>query len=149
MKLHDLSPPEGSKQEKNRKGRGCGARRGEACGKGNKGQKKRFTIHSYFEGGQTPLYRRIPKRGFNRPAKKEFAVVNVDQLNCFDEGEEISPEELAEKGLVDDSKAVKLLGRGQVDAALEINVHDVSEGARKKVEDAGGSVEIISTESRG
>lgn len=148
MKLHDLSPPEGSKQKKERQGRGCGARRGESCGRGIKGQKKRFKVHSYFEGGQTPLYRRIPKRGFNRgSAGKTYEVVNVDQLNRFDEDEEITPEDLKNIGLVENVEPVKLLGRGNLEVALEIMVHDVSAGAREKVEEAGGAVEIISGSS--
>ncbi len=149
MKLHDLSPTPGSKKKKTREGRGCGARRGESCGKGTKGQKKRFKVPPYFEGGQTPLYRRIPKRGFNSPARREYSVVNVDELNRFDEDQEITPELLAEEGLIRDPEAVKLLGRGEIDVALEIKVHAVSSGGREKVEKAGGSVTIITGEKRG
>lgn len=130
-------------------GRGCAATRGESCGRGNKGQKKRFKVPPYFEGGQTPLYRRIPKRGFNRTAGEEYSVVNVDELHRFEADEKVTPEKLAESGLVRDPEAVKLLGRGEIELSLEIEVHAVSSSAREKVEEAGGSVTILTGEQRG
>lgn len=147
MNLHDLSPPEGSNEDTLRKGRGRGARQGEFCGRGIKGQKKRDTIPIHFEGGQTPIYRRFPKRGFNHHRSVETEVVNVSSLNNFDEGEEVTPEDLLERGLVDNTDKVKLLGDGDLDIELNVRAHLASDGAVDKIEDAGGSFESISNGS--
>lgn len=144
MNLHDLSPPDGSKKEKQRRGRGRGSPHGESCGRGIKGQKKRSKVPLYFEGGQTPLYRRVPKRGFTRHQRQTIQELNVKALNRFDEGRELTPEDLREAGLVEENVPIKLLGKGRLEVSLTVRVHDVSAGAREKVQDAGGSVELIS-----
>lgn len=143
MNLHDLSPPDGSKPEKQRRGRGRGSPHGESAGRGTKGQKKRSRVPLYFEGGQTPFYRRIPKRGFNRHQRRVTREVNVESLNRFDEDRELTPEDLREAGLTDDEGRVKLLGKGSLEVSLTVHVHAVSSGAREKVEEAGGTVELI------
>jgi len=146
MKLHDLSPPDGSNEEARRKGRGRGAKQGESCGRGIKGQKKRNSVPIYFEGGQTPIYRRFPKRGFNHYRSVQTETVNVKSLDDFDEGEEITPDRLETAGLINHTKQVKLLGDGELTVSLTVRLHDASEGAVDKVEDAGGSFEPISPE---
>lgn len=144
MNLHDLSPPEGSRKKKHRHGRGRGSRHGESAGRGNKGQKKRSRVPLYFEGGQTPFYRRVPKRGFHHHVSREVQEINVHSLNRFDEGDELSPQDLIEAGLLEASEPVKLLGKGELNVGLTIRVHAVSAGARNKIEEAGGAVELIS-----
>lgn len=145
MNLHDLSPPEGSNQDSVRRGRGRGARRGEACGRGNKGQKKRSKVPIYFEGGQTPVYRRFPKRGFTSRSEDRTDVVNVRSLNQFDDGSEITPRELLEAGLINDGERVKVLGDGDLTVSVTLAVHAASEGARKKIESAGGELTLLSS----
>lgn len=144
MNLHDLSPSDGSKKEKKRPGRGRGSSHGESCGRGIKGQKKRSKVPLYFEGGQTPLYRRVPKRGFNRHQRRTVQELNVKALNRFEEGRELTPDDLREAGLVTGDDPIKLLGKGRLDVSVTVRVHDVSSGAREKVQEAGGSVELIS-----
>ncbi len=102
MKLHELKPALGSKQEPKRKGRGIGSGNGKTAGKGHKGQNARSGggVRPGFEGGQNPLYRRLPKRGFNNPFRKEYAIVNLEELNSFAAGSEVTPEVLKEKGIV-------------------------------------------------
>lgn len=148
MKLHDLSPPEGSNEDAERKGRGRAHGSGESCGRGNKGQKKRNTIPIYFEGGQTPIYRRFPKRGFNAHQDQETEEVNVGSLNSFSSGETISPDDLLQSGLVNSTEDVKLLGDGDLETDLTVEVHAASEGARKKVQEAGGSIELLTSPKR-
>lgn len=148
MKLHDLSPAEGSKDEKIRKGRGTAARKGEKCGSGTKGQKKRSKVPIYYEGGQTPIYRRFPKRGFTPPNKgPRTQIINVKSLNRFEDGTEVTPEKMVEMGLINKPEPVKLLGDGELATSLTIRVHRVSDGAQSKVSAAGGKVEIISDRS--
>ncbi len=143
MNLHDLSPSEGSNEESLRKGRGRGARKGEFCGRGIKGQKKRNQVPIYFEGGQTPIYRRFPKRGFNHHRSVETEIVNVGKLGCFEEGDDVTLERLEEQGLVNEIDRVKLLGEGCLDVPLTVRVHDASDGAVKTVENAGGTIETL------
>lgn len=143
MNLHDLSPSEGSQSEKQRRGRGRGSPHGESAGRGTKGQKKRSKVPLYFEGGQTPFYRRVPKRGFNRHRRRALQEVNVQSLNRFDDDRELTPEDLREAGLTDADSPVKLLGKGSLEVSLTVHVHAVSSGAREKVEQAGGTVELI------
>lgn len=115
MKLHDLHPAEGSRKVRNRVGRGAATGNGKTSGRGQKGQKARSggKVRPGFEGGQLPLFRRIPKRGFTNINRKEYAVVNLDQLNRFDEGTEVTPELLIETGVVKNAKAgIKVLGNG-------------------------------------
>ncbi len=147
MKLHNLSPKENSKQKKKRVGRGVGSGRGCFCGRGVKGQNARSggRVHPIFEGGQTRLFRRLPKVGFNRTNKKEVSIVNVRQLNSLSADTQVTPELLEEKGII--SKAadggVKILGDGELEVSLTVKAHDFSESAREKIEAAGGKTEVI------
>lgn len=144
MKLHHLRPAEGSKKRKIRVGRGESGRRGKTAGRGTKGLKARSKVRQGFEGGQTPLQRRIPKlKGFTNPNRVEFTVVNVERLGDFDAGATVSPEELREAGLVKKRGRVKVLGQGDLDVALTVKAHAFSIGAADKIKAAGGSIELI------
>ncbi|MDN6046198.1 MAG: 50S ribosomal protein L15, partial [Lactiplantibacillus plantarum] len=120
MKLHELTPSEGSRFSRRRIGRGDSSGQGKTSGRGQKGQKARGKVRVGFEGGQMPLYRRIPKRGFTNINRKEYAVVNLDGLNRFDDGAEVTPESLKEAGLVKKSSAVKVLGNGKLNKKLTV-----------------------------
>ena len=143
MKLHDLRPAEGSRQNRKRIGRGPGSGTGKTAGRGHKGQRSRsgFSRRPGFEGGQMPLIRRVPKRGFTNIFRKEVATVNVSQL--ADLGSEIGPELLAERGLVRPGLPVKILGDGDVGAAMTVKAHKFSRSAREKIEAAGGTCEEL------
>ncbi len=144
MKLHDLSPAEGSRRPRKRIGRGRGSGTGKTSGRGSKGQKSRsgYSRRLGFEGGQMPLIRRVPKRGFTNIFRREIAVVNLRDLTGF-EGE-VTPETLAERGLVKSGLPVKILGDGDLAAALLVKAHRFSKTARQKIEAAGGSCEELS-----
>jgi len=144
MKLHDLSPAKGSRRASKRIGRGPGSGTGKTAGKGHKGQKSRsgYSRRLGFEGGQMPLIRRVPKRGFTNIFRKEVAAVNLRDLADF-EGE-VTPELLLEKGLVRKGLAVKILGDGEVSSPLTVKAHRFSRAAREKIEAAGGSCEELS-----
>jgi large subunit ribosomal protein L15 len=142
MKLHDLSPAKGSTHTRKRVGRGPGSGLGKTAGKGHKGHKSRagYSRRPGFEGGQMPLVRRVPKRGFNNSLfRVEYAVVNVSQLAQV--AGEVTPETLAKLGLVRRGKLVKVLGQGEIQKAIEVVAHKFSESARKKIEAAGGKCE--------
>lgn len=144
--LGNLSPALGSNQTNKRKGRGIGSGLGKTAGKGHKGQRARKSGNAPlgFEGGQMPLYRRLPKRGFTSMNKIEYTVVNLDKLLKLDGSKAINPEVLAKAGLIRSAKEkVKLLGRGKVEKALTISVHKASASAKAAVEKAGGKVEEI------
>jgi large subunit ribosomal protein L15 len=143
MKLHELSPANGSKHSKKRVGRGPGSGLGKTAGKGEKGQKSRsgYTYRPGFEGGQMPLIRRVPKRGFTNIWKVEYAVVNVSDLAEL-EGD-VTPETLAERGLVRGGRPVKVLGNGLLSKALTVQAHKFSGSARAKIEAAGGRCEEL------
>ena len=143
MKLHELTPSEGSRFSRRRIGRGDSSGQGKTSGRGQKGQKARSKVRVGFEGGQMPLYRRIPKRGFTNINRKEYAVVNLDSLNRFDDGAEVTPESLKEAGLVKKSAAVKILGNGKLDKKLTVKANKFSETAVKAIEAAGGKTEVI------
>ncbi|RLE14061.1 MAG: 50S ribosomal protein L15 [Actinobacteria bacterium] len=144
MKLHHLRPPEGSKKRKIRVGRGEAGRRGKTAGRGTKGLKARSKVRQGFEGGQTPLQRRIPKlKGFNNPNRVEFTVVNVERLSRFDAGATVAPDDLRESGLVKQRGKIKVLGQGDLEVALTVKAHAFSIGAVDKIEAAGGSIELI------
>ena len=149
MDLSNLRPADGSKHSDNfRRGRGHGSGNGKTAGKGHKGQKARSGGGKgpYFEGGQTPLQRRMPKRGFtNAKFKVEYTEVNVDMLDRFDANAEITPELLLEAGLVKQVKngGIKILGNGEVNKAFVVKANAVSKGAQEKIEAAGGRVEVI------
>ncbi|MBC3888736.1 50S ribosomal protein L15 [Acetobacterium paludosum] len=147
MKLHTLSPAPGSKKANKRKGRGTGSGLGKTAGRGSDGQKSRSGggVRVGFEGGQMPLARRLPKRGFsNARFKKIFAIVNVGDLNAFDENTVITPELLMEYGFVRKLRdGVKILGNGEVEKAFTIKAHKISKSAEEKILAGGGKVEVI------
>ncbi|MBM7707537.1 50S ribosomal protein L15 [Chryseomicrobium aureum] len=146
MKLHELKPAEGSRKERNRVGRGTGSGNGKTSGKGHKGQNARSGggVRPGFEGGQNPLFRRLPKRGFTNINRKEYAVVNLDALNRFEEGTEVTPALLIETGVVSKERSgIKILGNGTLDKKLSVQAHKFSASAKEAIENAGGSVEVI------
>jgi large subunit ribosomal protein L15 len=145
--LSNLQPPRGSRHRKVRVGRGMGSKMGKTSGAGNKGQQSRrgYSRRAGFEGGQMPLHRRLPKRGFSAPFSKEFAVVNVESLNAFAAGERVTPGVLAERGMVRAMRdGVKILGDGELKIALTVEAQAFSKSAREKITGAGGKVEILS-----
>jgi large subunit ribosomal protein L15 len=145
--LSNLKPPRGSRHRKVRVGRGIGSKLGRTAGAGNKGQKSRkgYSRRPGFEGGQMPLRRRIPKRGFHNPFRSEYAVVNVEMLNGFEAGETVTPEALFARGLVRRERApVKVLGDGELKPALTVRAHRFSKSAEEKITRAGGKAEILS-----
>ncbi len=149
MNLSDLKPPKGAKQAKKRVGRGPGSGTGVTSGRGHKGQKSRSGYHHKrgFEGGQMPLQRRVPKRGFFNPFRVEYAVVNLDTLaDRFEAGAEVTPELLRERRLVrSNARLVKILARGDIETALTVKAHKFSRKASEKIAAAGGQTEVITT----
>ena len=147
MDLSNLKPADGAKHSKKRIGRGHGSGQGTQAGRGHKGAKSRsgFTFKRGFEGGQMPLHRRIPKRGFHNPFRTEYVVVNLDTLaERFEDGTVITPELLVESGLVSQARRpVKVLGRGDVSKKLTVRAHKFSGKAAEKIAAAGGATEII------
>lgn len=147
MKLHELKPRPGAKKSRKRVGRGISAGQGKTAGRGTKGLGARAGSggHIYRQGGNLPFFRRLPfKRGFTNVNREEWNEVNLDQLDGFKADQEVAPEQLAEAGLIDSlDRQIVLLGRGKVAKALKLRVHRVSESARKKIEAAGGSVDLI------
>ena len=146
MKLHELKYTEGARQDSKRLGRGQGSGQGKTAGKGHKGQGARSGggVALGFEGGQTPIYRRIPKRGFTNVNRVEYAIVNVEQLNPFENGVEVSPELLIETGLVKkEYNGIKILGVGTLEKKLTVKAHKFSKSAVTLIEQAGGKVEVI------
>ena len=144
MKPHELKPAPGSKTKRTRVGRGEGSGKGKTAGRGTKGTKARGEVHLFFEGGQMPLIRRVPKlKGFTPPNRKEYGAVNVGQL--ADLGSKVGPDELRAAGLVRKrDKLVKVLGNGDISKKVTVRAHAFSESARTKIEGAGGTAEIIS-----
>jgi len=146
MKLHELQPPAGSRHRRKVVGRGTGSGHGKTSGRGEKGQKSRSggSSHPWFEGGQLPLHRRVPKRGFVNLFRTEVAVLNVKDLERFEAGTAVSPATLAEAGLIRASAtAVKVLGDGALSKALTVSAHRFSKVAEDKIRAAGGTVEVI------
>ena len=146
MDLSNLRPAEGSKHSDNfRRGRGHGSGNGKTAGKGHKGQKARSgATRPGFEGGQMPLYRRIPKRGFTNRNSKEIVGINVDVLERFENGTIVTVETLIERGIVKNPRdGVKILGNGELTKKLTVQVNACSEGAKAKIEAAGGNVEVV------
>ncbi|EGP9696176.1 50S ribosomal protein L15, partial [Listeria monocytogenes] len=132
MKLHELKPSEGSRKERNRVGRGTGSGNGKTSGRGHKGQKARSGggVRLGFEGGQLPLFRRIPKRGFTNINRKEFAIVNLDVLNRFEDGTEVTPELLVETGIIRNEKSgIKILSNGNIEKKLTVKANKFSAAA--------------------
>jgi len=146
MNLHELSPAEGAAKKSKRVGRGHGSGWGKTAGKGHKGQKARSggSIRPGFEGGQMPLQRRIPKRGFNNIFAKKIIAVNVAALEVFEDGTEVTAQTLVEKGIVKKAcDGIKILGNGSLTKKLTVKVNGFSESAKQKIEAAGGKAEVI------
>ena len=145
MKLHHLKPAQGAKKDAKRVGRGRAGVRGKTAGRGTKGTGARKNVPAWFEGGQMPLQRRVPKlKGFTNPNRVEYAVVNVAVLSTYyGSGDEVTPEALYEHGLVHKGKPVKILARGDLDHALVVKAHAFSGAAKAKIEQAGGRTELI------
>jgi large subunit ribosomal protein L15 len=143
MRLHELMPAKDSRKKRRRLGRGEGSGRGKTAGRGTKGQNSRSGkgVPRGFEGGQMPLQRRIPKRGFTNMFKKHYEIINIRDLSRFKSGEIVDKTTLYEAGLVRKDKAVKILGAGAISYPLNIKVNKVSQAAREKIESAGGTVE--------
>ncbi len=144
--LSNLKPPRGSRHRKVRVGRGKGSKMGKTAGAGNKGQQSRrgYSRRPGFEGGQMPLHRRLPKRGFHSPFPKEFAIVNVETLNAFAAGDTVTPEALAGRGIVRALRdGVKILGDGELKVALTVQAHAFSKSAQEKITGAGGKIEVL------
>jgi large subunit ribosomal protein L15 len=146
MELHNLTPAKGATHKKKRVGRGPGSGHGKTACRGNKGQRSRsgHSMQPGFEGGQMPLHRRLPKRGFTNIFRREYAVINLDQLNIFKAGTTVTPEELVRRGLVKRSvNGIKILAEGELKIALVVRAHKFSSNAAKKIQSAGGTVEVI------
>ena len=147
MKLHELEKNIGATHAKKRVGRGSGSGLGKTSGRGQKGQKARSggSINPVFEGGQLPLYRRLPKRGFsNYPFKKEYAVINLSDLNVFEDGTVVTPALLKERGIVKKQLSViKVLGEGQLEKKLTVQAHKFSKSAIDKINESGSKAEVI------
>ena len=143
MKLHDLSPAKGSTHSPKRVGRGPGSGKGKTAGRGHNGQKSRsgYSRRRGFEGGQMPLVRRVPKRGFTNIFRKEYDVINLDRLEGF-KGD-VTIESLVAKGLAGKGVSVKILGSGEIKQALSVQAHKFSKTARTKIEAAGGTCEVV------
>ena len=146
MKLHELKPAPGSRKSPKRVGRGPGSGLGKTAGRGEKGQKSRsgYSRMRGFEGGQMPLHRRLPKRGFTNIFRKEYRTVNVDRLNGFDSGSVIDPATLQKAGLLKKGRSdIKILGNGEIGVSLTVRAHRFTATAAKKIEAAGGKIEPI------
>ncbi|MEW6671136.1 MAG: 50S ribosomal protein L15 [Thermodesulfobacteriota bacterium] len=146
MKLNELSPPKGARKNRKRLGRGIGSGHGKTAGKGAKGQNARSGggVRPGFEGGQMPLQRRLPKRGFTNILKMKFAEVNIRDLSRFESGSVVDEPALVRSGLVSGKRdGIKLLGKGEIAYPLSIKVNKISKSARAKIEAAGGKIEVI------
>jgi large subunit ribosomal protein L15 len=146
MKLETLKPTPGSKKESMRRGRGIGTGSGKTSGRGHKGQKSRSGggVRPGFEGGQNPIFRRIPKRGFKNYTQVTYDVVNIEQLNKFDEGTTVTPPMMVEMGMLrSDYRFVKVLARGKLDKKLKVSANKFSKSAEEAIIKAGGSIEVM------
>lgn len=146
MKLHELYPVEGSRKNRKRVGRGPGSGTGKTSGRGQKGQNSRSGggVRPGFEGGQMPLIKRLPKRGFTNPTRKEYATVNIETLNRFEKGTEVTPELLLNTRIVRKQKnGIKILGSGELNVSLTVKAHKFSAAAKEAIEAAGGKIEVI------
>jgi large subunit ribosomal protein L15 len=146
VSLSTLGPAKGSRKKKVRVGRGIGSKLGKTSGSGNKGQKSRrgYSRRRGFEGGQMPLHRRIPKRGFHNPFSQEFSVINLEELNAFPSGETVTPELLRAHGFVRRATGgIKILGDGELKNKLTVHAHAFSASAKEKITKAGGTFEVV------
>ena len=146
MKLHELQPAPGSTKTSKRVGRGQGSGLGKTSGRGHGGQKSRSGggVRPGFEGGQMPLHRRLPKRGFTNIFKKEYAEVNLDRLNMFEDGTEVTPDLMLQNGIINKVyDGIKILARGDLEKKLTVKAHRFSKSAVEKIESVGGKAEVI------
>lgn len=146
MKLHELKPAEGSRRNRKRVGRGIGSGTGKTSGRGHDGQNARSGggVRLGFEGGQIPLFQRLPKRGFTNINRKDYAIVNLDTLNRFEEGTEVTPELLLETGVISNAKSgIKILGNGSLDKKMTVKANKFSASAKEAIEKAGGQTEVV------
>ena len=146
MKLNELKPVEGARHYKKRVGRGSGSGMGKTATRGHKGQNARSGggVRPAFEGGQTPLFKRLPKRGFTNINRIDYAVINVEDLNCFEAGTVVDTELLQAKGLVKkEYEGVKVLGNGELNVALTVKAKKFSKSASEKISAAGGTIEVL------
>ncbi|AMQ04755.1 MULTISPECIES: 50S ribosomal protein L15 [Sporosarcina] len=146
MKLHTMKPAAGSRTKRKRIGRGIGSGFGKTSGRGHGGQNSRSGggVRLGFEGGQIPLFQRLPKRGFTNINRKDYAIVNLDTLNRFDEGTEVTPELLIESGIVSNAKSgIKILGNGILEKKITVKAHKFSASAKEAIEKAGGQTEVV------
>ena len=146
MKLHELKPASGARKARKRVGRGPGSGRGKTATRGHKGQKSRsgYSQKRGFEGGQMPLHRRLPKRGFVNLFRKEYRTINVDRLNAFDAGSVVTPESMQQAGMLKKGgAAVKVLGNGEIKVSLTVRAHKFTKTAAEKIEAVGGKVELL------
>jgi large subunit ribosomal protein L15 len=146
MRLNDLTPAAGARQTRKRIGRGVGSGWGKTAGRGSKGQNSRSGggVRPGYEGGQMPIHRRLPKRGFKNIFKKIYAIVNIRDLERFESGSVVDEAALVREGLVKGKRdGIKLLGQGEIDMPLTVKIHMISRSARAKIESAGGTVEVL------
>ena len=146
MKLHELKPTDGARKDKTRVGRGTGSGCGKTSGRGHKGQKARSGggVRPGFEGGQMPIYRRLPKRGFKNIWRKEYAEVNVETLNLFDDGTTVDAVVLVEAGILKNVlDGVRILGNGELTKKLDVKAQGFTKSAKEKIESAGGTAEVV------
>ncbi|MGB9498780.1 MAG: 50S ribosomal protein L15 [Dissulfuribacterales bacterium] len=147
MRLHELAPSEGSRSSRKRKGRGVGSGLGKTAGRGSKGHRSRSGggVRPGFEGGQMPIHRRLPKRGFTNIFKKKILIINIRDLQRFESGEAVDSETLLKAGMIKGRHdGIKLLGQGDIDFPLTVKVNAASKSAMEKIKAAGGNVEVIS-----
>jgi len=142
LKLNTLSPCEGARKDRKRVGRGPGSGHGKTASKGHKGARARsgYSLRAGFEGGQMPLHRRLPKRGFTNIFKKEYVIVTLDDLNLFENGSTVDSNALIEAGIARHECLIKILANGELTKSLTVQVDKISQGARSKIEAAGGTV---------
>ena len=146
MKLHNMKPAEGARKQRKRVGRGTGSGHGKTSGRGHDGQNARSGggVRLGFEGGQIPLFQRLPKRGFTNINRKEYAIVNLETLNRFEDGTEVTPELLIESGIVSNAKSgIKILGNGILEKKITVKAHKFSASAKEAIEKAGGQTEVV------
>ncbi|MCI1859290.1 MAG: 50S ribosomal protein L15 [Sporolactobacillus sp.] len=146
MKLHELKPAEGSRSSRKRVGRGYGSGLGKTSGRGQKGQKSRSggNVRPGFEGGQLPLLQTLPKRGFKNPTRKVYSIVNVEKLNRFEDGTEVTPDLLLKSRVIRKlNNGVKILGKGKLETKLTVKANKFSASAKEIIEAAGGNTEVI------
>ncbi|MFD1929767.1 50S ribosomal protein L15 [Sporosarcina siberiensis] len=146
MKLHEMKPADGSRKKRKRVGRGMSSGHGKTSGRGHDGQNSRSGggVRLGFEGGQIPLFQRLPKRGFTNINRKDYAIVNLDKLNMFDEGTVVTPELLLELGVVSNAKSgIKILGNGVIEKKITVRANKFSASAKEAIEKAGGQTEVV------